>query len=260
VGTDAPSALTIHGTAIIEYQSPLSGQSHRYSEADLPTPWGRFRIVVYHFDGEEALALVHGDPAGRSGVLSRVHSECLTGEVFGSERCDCRQQLEHALERISAADTGVLVYLRQEGRGIGLGNKVRAYALQDEGHDTVEANLALGFAPDLRSYEIAAAILRDLDVASVRLMTNNPDKIEGLRRAGVTVTEQVPHWVESSDLSHDYLEVKRAKLGHLSGGPAKTTKTTPNNTPSKTPATAVAQTAGKAAQAQAHQVTKTKTR
>jgi GTP cyclohydrolase II len=213
---DPASALTIAGTTIIEYQFALSGQSQRYSEADLPTPWGRFRIVIYHFDGEEALALVHGDPTGREGVLARVHSECLTGEVFGSERCDCRKQLECALERIAAAPAGVLVYLRQEGRGIGLGNKVRAYALQDQGHDTVEANLALGFAPDLRNYEMAASILGDLGVASVQLMTNNPDKIDGLRQAGVVVTEQVPHWVESPALSHDYLEVKRAKLGHLS--------------------------------------------
>jgi 3,4-dihydroxy 2-butanone 4-phosphate synthase/GTP cyclohydrolase II len=208
----------MHGGAVIEYQSLLSQQSQRYSEADLPTPWGLFRIVVYHFGDEEALALVRGDPSAHPGVLARVHSECLTGEVFGSQRCDCRQQLEHALERIAASGAGVLVYLRQEGRGIGLGNKVRAYALQDEGHDTVEANLALGFEPDLRSYEMAAAILRDLSVSSVKLMTNNPDKIEGLRRAGVTVTEQVPHWVEASDESREYLEVKRAKLGHLGAG------------------------------------------
>jgi GTP cyclohydrolase II len=207
----------MHGGAVIEYQSLLSGQSQRYSEADLPTPWGHFRIVVYHFGEEEALALVHGDPTAE-GVLARVHSECLTGEVFGSQRCDCRQQLEQALERIAASDAGVLVYLRQEGRGIGLGNKVRAYALQDEGHDTVEANLALGFAPDLRSYEMAATILRDLGVTSVKLMTNNPEKIDGLRKAGVVVTEQVPHWVESSDESREYLEVKRAKLGHLASG------------------------------------------
>lgn len=198
----------------------MSGQSSRYSEADLPTPWGRFRIVVYHFGEEEALALVHGDVTGREAVLARVHSECLTGEVFGSQRCDCRAQLERALERIASTDAGVLVYLRQEGRGIGLGNKVRAYALQDEGHDTVEANLALGFAPDLRSYEIAASILRDLGVVSVQLMTNNPEKIDGLSEAGVMVTEQVPHWVESSDLSHDYLEVKRAKLGHMAAAVA----------------------------------------
>jgi GTP cyclohydrolase II len=182
-----------------------------------------FRIVVYRFGGEEALALVRGAPAGAEGVLTRVHSECLTGEVFGSLRCDCRQQLERALERIADAPSGsgVLVYLRQEGRGIGLGNKVRAYALQDEGHDTVDANLALGFAADLRSYELAATILRDLGVKSVCLMTNNPAKLDGLRQAGVTVAAQEPHWVESSDLSDAYLQVKRAKLGHLGVGAVK---------------------------------------
>jgi GTP cyclohydrolase II len=193
----------------------LSSQSHRYSEADLPTPWGAFRIIVYRFGDDEALALVRGAVAGHASVLARVHSECLTGEVFGSLRCDCRQQLEHALERIAAADLGVLVYLRQEGRGIGLGNKVRAYALQDQGHDTVDANLALGFAADLRSYDMAATILRDLGVGSVRLMTNNPAKIAGLHQAGVVVAEQEPHWVAASDLSHGYLEAKRSKLGHL---------------------------------------------
>ena len=208
-------ALTTGGRIIIEYESALSSQSHRYSEADLPTPWGPFRIVVYHFGEDEALALVRGAVAGKESILTRVHSECLTGEVFGSLRCDCRQQLEHALERIAAAEQGVLVYLRQEGRGIGLGNKVRAYALQDQGHDTVDANLALGFAADLRSYDMAATILRDLGVASVRLMTNNPAKLDGLRQAGVTVAEHEPHWVASSDLSHGYLEAKRSKLGHL---------------------------------------------
>lgn len=207
--------MTTDGLVIIEYESALSSQSHRYSEADLPTPWGPFRIVVYHFGEDEALALVRGAVAEHESVLTRVHSECLTGEVFGSLRCDCRQQLEHALERIAAADLGVLVYLRQEGRGIGLGNKVRAYALQDQGHDTVDANLALGFAADLRSYDMAAHILRDLGVASVRLMTNNPAKLDGLREAGVVVAEHEPHWVASSDLSHGYLEAKRSKLGHL---------------------------------------------
>jgi 3,4-dihydroxy 2-butanone 4-phosphate synthase / GTP cyclohydrolase II len=207
--------LTIDAAAIIEYQSALSSQSHRYSEADLPTPWGTFRIVVFRFGEDEALALVRGAVEERESVLTRVHSECLTGEVFGSLRCDCRQQLEHALERIAEADLGVLVYLRQEGRGIGLGNKVRAYALQDQGHDTVDANLALGFAADLRSYDMAAAILRDLRVASVRLMTNNPAKLDGLRQAGVVISDHEPHWVASSDLSHGYLEAKRSKLGHL---------------------------------------------
>ena len=207
--------MTSDGRIIIEYESALSSQSHRYSEADLPTPWGPFRILVYHFGEDEALALVRGEVAGKGSILTRVHSECLTGEVFGSLRCDCRQQLEHALERIAAADEGVLVYLRQEGRGIGLGNKVRAYALQDQGHDTVDANLALGFAADLRSYDMAAHILRDLGVASVRLMTNNPAKLDGLRQAGVAVVEHEPHWVASSDHSHGYLEAKRSRLGHL---------------------------------------------
>jgi len=207
--------LTTGSHVIIEYESALSSQSHRYSEADLPTPWGLFRIVVYKFGDDEALALVRGQVAGRESVLTRVHSECLTGEVFGSLRCDCRQQLEHALERIAAADEGVLVYLRQEGRGIGLGNKVRAYALQDQGHDTVDANLALGFAADLRSYDLAATILRDLAVGSVRLMTNNPAKLDGLRQAGVAVAEHEPHWVAASDQSSAYLEAKRSKLGHL---------------------------------------------
>ncbi|HLU67044.1 MAG TPA: GTP cyclohydrolase II, partial [Kofleriaceae bacterium] len=197
---------------------PLSSQSQRYSEADLPTPWGTFRIIVYHFGKEEALALVRGEVAGAEGVLARVHSECLTGEVFGSLRCDCRQQLERALERIAGEGRGVLVYLRQEGRGIGLGNKVRAYALQDQGHDTVEANLALGFAADLRSYDMAAAILRDVGVASVNLMTNNPAKLDGLRQAGVVVAGHEPHWVAATDHTSAYLEAKRVKLGHLAGG------------------------------------------
>jgi GTP cyclohydrolase II len=216
--------LTILGAAIIWYQAPLSSQSHRYSEAALPTPWGTFRIVVYHFGDEEALAMVCGEVAGGEAVLTRVHSECLTGEVFGSLRCDCRQQLERALERIAGEGRGVLVYLRQEGRGIGLGNKVRAYALQDEGHDTVEANLALGFAADLRSYEMAATILRDLEVTSVNLMTNNPAKLEGVRQAGVPVAAHEPHWVDSSDQSTAYLEAKRVKLGHIaaiSGDPGR---------------------------------------
>lgn len=190
----------------------------RYSEADLPTSLGSFRLVIYRVDNDpndEHLALVMGDIARADHVLGRVHSECLTGEVLGSLRCDCRAQLDEAMERIAAEGRGVLVYLRQEGRGIGLGNKVRAYALQDDGVDTVEANLALGFDADMRSYEIAAAILQDLDVASVRLMTNNPDKIDGLSRAGIPVSSHESHWVEADALSADYLQVKRDKMGHL---------------------------------------------
>jgi GTP cyclohydrolase II len=163
---------------------------------------------------EEHVAMVFGAVAG-SAVLARVHSACFTGEVLGSQRCDCRAQLDAALERIAREGRGVLVYLMQEGRGIGLGNKVRAYQLQDEGHDTVEANLALGFDADLRSYELAAAILRDLGITSVRLMTNNPDKLSGLETAGMAVDAQESHWVDAGAESAAYLAVKKAKLGHL---------------------------------------------
>lgn len=196
----------------------------RYSQAGLPTRHGEFQLVVYRVDddpNDEHLAMVFGDVTGRSDVLCRVHSECLTGEVMGSLRCDCRQQLDHALERIASEGCGVLVYLRQEGRGIGLGNKIRAYALQDEGVDTVDANLALGFDADLRSYDLAAAMLRDLEVASVRLMTNNPAKLDGLERAGIAVASHESHWVEASAESADYLRVKRSKLGHMGAAGAE---------------------------------------
>ena len=192
----------------------------RYSEADIPTEQGAFRLVVYrmgqgeHDEHDEHVALVRGDVRGER-VLCRIHSECLTGEVFGSLKCDCKAQFDAAMAAIAAAERGVIVYLRQEGRGIGLGNKIRAYALQATGKDTVEANVALGFAPDLRSYEQAAAILGDLGVASVALLTNNPDKLAGLERAGVAVAEHVPHWVSKHEHNREYLEVKRAKLGHL---------------------------------------------
>jgi GTP cyclohydrolase II len=190
----------------------------RYSEAVAPTDLGDMRYVVYRFGGapeDEHIAVVCGEVAGKADVLCRVHSECLTGEVLHSLKCDCRQQLDTALAAIAAAGCGVLVYLRQEGRGIGLGNKIRAYALQAEGKDTVDANLALGFAADLRSYDMAAAMLRDLGVASVALMTNNPQKMEGLVGAGMPVVRQVPHWVESTVHSQDYLAVKKARMGHL---------------------------------------------
>jgi GTP cyclohydrolase II len=163
---------------------------------------------------DEHLAIVAGDVQDQDRVLCRVHSECWTGETLGSLKCDCRAQLDAALEAISKAGRGVIVYLRQEGRGIGLGNKIRAYALQNEGKDTVEANQALGFLPDLRSYEIAANILGDLGVRSVALMTNNPDKLAQLEQAGLTVVERVPHWVSVGQHNQDYLAVKRAKLGH----------------------------------------------
>jgi 3,4-dihydroxy 2-butanone 4-phosphate synthase/GTP cyclohydrolase II len=160
------------------------------------------------------VAVVRGSIEGKAGVLTRVHSECWTSEVVGSLKCDCREQLHVALERIAAEGAGVLVYLRQEGRGIGLGNKIRAYALQASGADTVEANLALGFEADERSYDIAGAILRDLGVVSVRLMTNNPLKVKGLEDAGVTVMDRVSHWVGENQHNAGYLAVKRRKMGH----------------------------------------------
>ena len=199
----------------------------RYSEARLPTSNGEFRVVVYRTGEpggtdatavgvahEEHIAMVLGDASGGD-VLTRVHSSCFTGEVLGSLRCDCRAQLDAALARIGAEGRGVLVYLVQEGRGIGLGNKVRAYQLQDEGHDTVDANLALGFDADHRSYDLAAGILRDLGVASVRLMTNNPKKIAGLESAGVVVGAHESHWVASTSHSESYLTAKKTKLGHI---------------------------------------------
>jgi GTP cyclohydrolase II len=195
----------------------------RYAEADLPTVHGPFRVVVYHESGDkdgtgttaqEHVAIVRGPIEGKGHVLTRVHSECWTSEVVGSLKCDCREQLQAALQRIAAEGAGVLVYLRQEGRGIGLGNKIRAYALQAAGADTVEANLALGFEADERSYDIAGAILRDLGVISVRLMTNNPLKIKGLEDAGVTVADRVSHWVGENQHNAGYLAVKRRKMGH----------------------------------------------
>ena len=195
----------------------------RYAEAEIPTAYGPFRLYVYRDASEitsdspaveEHMAIVRGDVSGSSNVLCRVHSECWTSEVLGSLKCDCREQLEVALARIAAEGTGVVVYLRQEGRGIGLGNKVRAYALQDNGADTVEANLALGFEVDARRYDLAANILADLGVKSIRLLTNNPLKVTGLRAAGVQVTDRIAHWVGENQHNATYLAVKRRKMGH----------------------------------------------
>lgn len=163
---------------------------------------------------EEHVAMVLGDVRG-SDVLTRVHSSCFTGEVMGSLRCDCRAQLDAAMERIGREGRGVVIYLVQEGRGIGLGNKVRAYQLQDDGADTVDANLQLGFDADGRSYDLAAGIVADLGIASVRLMTNNPRKISGLEGAGVIVSAHESHWVGSTEHSAGYLAAKKTKLGHL---------------------------------------------
>jgi len=202
------------------FDAPFAGEGLktllRFAETSLPTEWGEFRLCVYRERATERehLALVRGEVGGREAVLVRVHSECFTGEVLGSLKCDCREQLQDGLRRIGEQG-GVLVYLRQEGRGIGLGNKVRAYRLQSQGVDTIEANELLGFPVDLRSYDEAAEILRDLGVTSVRLITNNPDKIAGLRRAGVAVVERVPSPSSLGPHNHGYLHTKWSRLGHL---------------------------------------------
>jgi len=185
-------------------------------EARLPTRWGTFRIHGFEADnGGEHVALVMGDPAAADAPLVRVHSECLTGDALFSQRCDCGPQLEAAMKRIGEAGDGVLVYLRQEGRGIGLLNKIRAYGVQDEaGADTVEANEVLGFAADARDYGVAASMLEALGVARVRLMTNNPAKVEGLTAAGVQVVERLPLLAGRNPHNHAYLETKAARFGH----------------------------------------------
>jgi GTP cyclohydrolase II len=190
--------------------------THRYAETQLPTEHGTLRTVVYRdAAGAEHLALVVGDVSGDD-VLARVHSECLTGEVLGSLKCDCRQQLDAAIAQIVRKGRGVVLYLRQEGRGIGLGNKIRAYALQDQqGLDTLDANRALGLPDDARDYTVATEILADLGVRSVALLTNNPLKVEGLEAAGVRVTRRVPHLVEVGPLARRYVAAKGARMGHV---------------------------------------------
>jgi GTP cyclohydrolase II len=185
--------------------------------AKLPTRWGDFTIVSFgnNHDRRDHLAIVRGEVDGKSEVPVRVHSECLTGDVLGSVRCDCRDQLEAALSYLGQQEFGVLLYMRQEGRGIGLVNKIRAYALQDAGLDTVEANHALGFADDERDYGIAAEMLKALGVVSIRLMSNNPRKIEGLRAAGITIVARIPHIMPVRRHNKKYLETKARKSGHL---------------------------------------------
>ena len=193
---------------------------NKVAEADFPTRFGRFRI--YGFDGigpaetEEALALKVGDLSAQFGPpLVRIHSQCLTGDVFHSLRCDCRSQLELALDQIIAEGRGLLIYEHQEGRGIGLLNKLRAYELQDRGLDTVEANEQLGFDSDLRDYALPAAILKYFDIAEVRLLSNNPEKVAALETAGIKVVERAPIVVPPLDTTAEYLKTKREKLGHL---------------------------------------------
>ncbi len=187
------------------------------AEADLPTRFGVFRVHAFDVsvDGQEYGAVVRGDVRGQQAVPVRLHSECFTGDIMGSLRCDCRDQLEAALQYVGGCERGAVIYLRQEGRGIGLVNKVRAYALQDEGLDTVEANHALGFEDDLRSYEVAAEIVRFLGIASVALLSNNPNKRRGLEENGVTVERYIPLRMEPNPHNAHYLATKKKKSGHL---------------------------------------------
>ncbi len=185
--------------------------------ADLPTRFGDFHVVAFYNnrDDKEHAAFIRGDIVGAENVPVRLHSECLTGDAIGSLRCDCRDQLESALTMIGQMENGILLYLRQEGRGIGFINKARAYGLQDHGYDTVQANLALGFRDDERDYSVAAHMLHSLKVKSIRLMTNNPKKIAGLTQYGVAVTERIPHILPPNDYNRFYLETKAAKSGHI---------------------------------------------
>ena len=202
---------------LVSYRLTRTRLVRRIAEADLPTRMGNFKVIGYEsiVDQREHLALVKGDPTGKVNVLVRMHSECMTGDVFGSLRCDCGDQLEAAMRRLEEEGEGAIVYLRQEGRGIGLGNKLKAYSLQDDGMDTVEANERLGFKPDLRDYGIGAQILLDLGLTSIRLLTNNPRKVVGLDGYDIEITGREPLQVPPGEHNEKYLATKKTKLGHI---------------------------------------------
>jgi 3,4-dihydroxy 2-butanone 4-phosphate synthase / GTP cyclohydrolase II len=212
---------------LITYRRRNEKLVQRVAEAKLPTKYGEFTVIAYksNVDTDEHVALVKGDISGDRPVLIRVHSECLSGDVFGSQRCDCGDQIALAMEKINEEGRGVLLYMRQEGRGIGFHNKVKAYALQDKGLDTVEANIALGFAPDLRDYGIGAQILADLGLHSVRLLSNNPKKVVGLESYGIKVVETIPLIIPPTPHSIRYLRTKEKKMGHILGLDSSTGKT-----------------------------------
>jgi 3,4-dihydroxy 2-butanone 4-phosphate synthase/GTP cyclohydrolase II len=202
---------------LVAYRLTKTRLVERIAEARMPTEHGDFTVIGYRsaLDGREHVALTKGELPGKANVLVRMHSECLTGDVFGSQRCDCGQQLSAAMRQIDEEGLGAIVYLRQEGRGIGLGNKLRAYHLQDGGLDTVEANERLGFKPDLRDYGIGAQILLDLGLHSIRLLTNNPKKIVGLEGYDIEITGRQALKIEPGEHNERYLETKRSKLGHI---------------------------------------------
>ncbi len=202
---------------LIAYRKINDKIIRRVAQADLPTKYGIFTIYAYENDLDDQchLAIVKGDVEGKKDVLVRVHSECLTGDVLGSLRCDCGDQLAVALKMIEQEGLGAVIYMRQEGRGIGLANKIKAYALQDKGMDTVEANVALGFAPDMRDYGLGAQIIADLGLSSIRLLTNNPAKRVGLGGHGITITESVPIEVKANKYNAKYLSCKKLKMGHI---------------------------------------------
>jgi 3,4-dihydroxy 2-butanone 4-phosphate synthase / GTP cyclohydrolase II len=202
---------------LIEYRRTREKLIERLEVVKMPTDYGDFDLYLYRskIDGQHHLALVHGNLSGKRNVLVRVHSECLTGDVFGSRRCDCGHQLHQAMRQITQAGAGVIVYMRQEGRGIGLAPKIKAYKLQEQGYDTVEANQKLGFGMDLREYGLGAQILADLGLKTIRLLTNNPKKVVGLEGYGLKIVEQVPIRVNPNPHNLRYLNTKREKLGHL---------------------------------------------
>jgi 3,4-dihydroxy 2-butanone 4-phosphate synthase/GTP cyclohydrolase II len=202
---------------LIQFRRTREKLVERVEVVKMPTDYGDFNLYLYRskLDGQHHLALVCGDVAGKPGVLVRVHSECLTGDVFGSRRCDCGPQLQQAMRQVSEAGRGVVVYMRQEGRGIGLAPKIKAYKLQEQGYDTVEANQKLGFDMDLREYGLGAQILTDLGLKTIRLLTNNPRKVVGLEGYGLEIIEQVPIRIRPNPHNAHYLETKRKKLGHL---------------------------------------------
>ncbi len=202
---------------LILYRKTNEKLVQREVTANLPTKYGNFKIAAYNdkIENKEYVVMIKGEIKGKENISTRLHSECLTGDVFGSKRCDCGEQLERALAELEEKGEGILIYLRQEGRGIGLINKLKAYNLQDEGYDTIEANHQLGFGDDMRDYAVAAQIIKDLEIKSVSIMTNNPQKINGLEKYGIKVSDREELEIKSNDVDRNYLRTKKYKMGHI---------------------------------------------